>query len=248
MQSFGQSFTVLPSIDSTNNYAMQMVHARLAKHGDAWFALNQTKGKGQRGKTWRSRAGENIIISVVTAPSFLLPVQSFLLNAAIALGTYDFFKKYAGDETRIKWPNDIYWRDRKAGGILIENSIRSKKWLYAVAGIGLNINQCHFEETVARPTSLRQITGKSFEVIDLAKELCACLEARYETLKAGNETLILHNYGQAMYKLNEQVKFKHNGILLEALVKGVTPDGLLIVETANKKEEKWLWGTAEWIL
>ncbi|HTN07232.1 biotin--[acetyl-CoA-carboxylase] ligase [Agriterribacter sp.] len=248
MQSFGRSFTVLPCIDSTNNYAMQMVHARLAKHGDAWFAMDQTKGKGQRGKTWWSRPGENIIISIIIEPSFLLPVQSFLLNAAIALGTYDFFKKYAGNEIRIKWPNDIYWRDRKAGGILIENSIRSNKWLYAVAGLGLNINQRHFEENLYRPTSLRQITGKSFEVINLAKELCCFLEERYEVLKAGNETLILHDYRLAMYKLNERVKFNSNGVLLEALVKGVTPNGLLIVETANKKEENWQWGTAEWIL
>ena len=248
MQSLGHPFSILSSVDSTNNYAMQMVHARLAKHGDAWFALDQTKGKGQRGKTWRSRAGENIIISIIIEPSFLLPVQSFLLNAAIALGTYDFFKKYAGDETRIKWPNDIYWRDRKAGGILIENSIRSKKWLYTVAGIGLNINQCHFEETLYRATSLQQITGKSFEIIDLAKELCCFLEERYEALKAGNEALILHHYRLAMYKLNEEVKFIRNRILLEALVKGVTPDGLLLVETGDKKEERWQWGTVEWML
>ncbi|HRN58067.1 MAG TPA: biotin--[acetyl-CoA-carboxylase] ligase [Agriterribacter sp.] len=248
MQSFGRSFTILPSIDSTNNYAMQMVHARLAKHGDAWFALDQTSGKGQRGKTWQSRAGENIIISLVITPSFLLPAQSFLLNAAIALGAYDFFKKYAGDETRIKWPNDIYWRDRKAGGILIENSIQSAKWLYAVAGLGININQRVFEESASRPTSLRQITGKSFDVMHLAKELCHFLEERYESLQAGNETLILHHYRQAMYRLNEPVTFKNKDILLEAIVKGITPDGLLVVETVNKKEEKCLWGAIEWIL
>ncbi len=247
MQSFGQSFTVLPSIDSTNNYAMQMVHARLAKHGDAWFALNQTKGKGQRGKTWQSGAGENIIISIVIAPSFLLPVQSFLLNAAIALGTYDFFKKYAGNETRIKWPNDIYWRDRKAGGILIENSIRAESWLFAVAGIGLNINQVIFPEHLQKATSLRHIAGKDFDTIEMAKELCVCLEQRYEALKAGNEKQILYNYREAMYKLNEYVTFKKDGLLLKALVKGVTANGLLMVETDSNKQE-WLWGTAEWIV
>ena len=68
MQSFGRSFTLLSSIDSTNNYAMQKVHARLARHGDAWFAMEQTKGKGQRNKNWQSNAGENIILSIVTEP------------------------------------------------------------------------------------------------------------------------------------------------------------------------------------
>jgi BirA family biotin operon repressor/biotin-[acetyl-CoA-carboxylase] ligase len=165
MQSFGQSFTVIPSIDSTNNYAMQMVHARLANHGDVWFALEQTSGKGQRGKSWQSSRGENILLSIVLQPLFLVPMRSFLLNAAITLGVYDFYNKYAGRETRIKWPNDIYWRDRKAGGILIENIIRLESWLFAVAGIGLNINQVNFGEHLQKATSLRQITLKNFESI-----------------------------------------------------------------------------------
>ena len=247
MQSFGQSFSVIPSIDSTNNYAMQMVHARLAKHGDAWFALEQTEGKGQRGKSWQSRKGENIILSIVLQPFFLIPRQSFLLNAAIALGVYDFYKQYAGYETRIKWPNDIYWRDRKAGGILIENIIRAEHWSFAVAGIGLNINQINFAEHLLKATSLREITGKNFEVIELAKKLCLFLEHRYEALKAGDEKKILDDYGQAMYKLNEYVTFKKNELVFDALVKGITTEGLLVVETDNNEEE-WLWGTAEWIV
>ena len=92
MQSFGRQFTVLASVDSTNNYAMQMVHARLAKHGDVWFAIDQTKGKGQRSKQWVSNAGENITMSIVVEPCFLSPSDSFLLIAAVALVIFDFFK------------------------------------------------------------------------------------------------------------------------------------------------------------
>ncbi|MCO5241385.1 MAG: biotin--[acetyl-CoA-carboxylase] ligase [Chitinophagaceae bacterium] len=248
MQSFGQSFTVLPQVDSTNNYAMQQVHARLAKHGDTWFALDQTSGKGQRGKTWQSSVGENIIMSIVLTPSFLLPVHTFLLNAAVSLGAYDFFNKYAGNETCIKWPNDIFWGDRKAGGILIENSMQSNNWLFAVAGLGININQRHFGEGISGVTSLRLITGKSHDVLELARELCCFLEQRYKMLESGNEALILQNYRQAMYKLNKRVKFKTGSIYREAVVKGVSPDGLLVVETGDKGEEKWPWGTVEWVL
>lgn len=247
MQSFGRSFTLLSSVDSTNNYAMQKVHARLAKHGDAWFAMEQTNGKGQRGRVWSTRKGENIILSIVLAPTFLLPSQTFLLSAAISLGVRDFFNKYAGNTTAVKWPNDIYWGDRKTGGILIENSIQSAKWLFAVAGLGININQDHFDEHISRATSLRLITGRKYDVIEMAKELCCFLGDRYEILKAGNEELILHDYQQAMYKLNQQVRFKVGDVILEAVVKGVSPDGLLIVETKNKKEEKLQWGTVEWL-
>ncbi|HRP32452.1 MAG TPA: biotin--[acetyl-CoA-carboxylase] ligase [Agriterribacter sp.] len=247
MHSFCRSFTILPVVDSSNNYAMQMVHARLAKHGDAWFALHQTSGKGQRGKTWVSREGENIILSIVLTPSFLFPAQFFLLNSAITLGVFDFFKKYAGEETRIKWPNDIYWSDRKAGGILIENTIQSNNWLYAVAGMGININQQQFEESGSRAVSLRQITGQYFDVIELARELCYFLEVRYDTLKAGNETLILQDYHQAMYMLNKQVRFKKDGAIVEARIKGVSVEGLLIVSTTQGQEERWNWGSVEWI-
>jgi BirA family biotin operon repressor/biotin-[acetyl-CoA-carboxylase] ligase len=246
MQSFGRSFTLLSSIDSTNNYAMQKVHARLARHGDAWFAMEQTKGKGQRNKNWQSNAGENIILSIVTEPGFLAPARSFLLNAAVALGTYDFFKKYGGPETRIKWPNDIYWGDRKAGGILIESVIRAEQWLYAVLGIGLNINQTGFGNNL-QATSLRLITGRHFEVTTLARELCLFLEERYDMLKAGHEALILQDYCRVMYRLNEQVQFKKPGLIFEGVVKGVTPAGLLIVET-NNKEQQWAWGEVEWVI
>ncbi len=83
----------------------------------------QTGGKGQRGKTWQTGNGENIAISIIIEPKHLQVAEQFNLSVAVALGCYDFFSAYAGDETFIKWPNDIYWRDRKAGGVLIENVI-----------------------------------------------------------------------------------------------------------------------------
>jgi BirA family transcriptional regulator, biotin operon repressor / biotin---[acetyl-CoA-carboxylase] ligase len=243
MHSFGRQFTVLASVDSTNNYAMQKVHARLANHGDVWLALDQTKGKGQRHKQWVSNPGENITMSTVTEPSFLCPSDSFLLVAAVALGIFDFFKQYAGEKTRIKWPNDIYWDDRKAGGILIENVLRNKKWLYAVIGTGVNINQTDFNGYNA--TSLAAITGKKFDMIPLAKQLCICLEKRYEQLHSGLEDAILEDYKQALYRLNQLVTFKKNDSFFEGLVKGITKNGLLIVTTDI--EQHFSWGSVEWI-
>ena len=123
----GQRLIILPVIDSTNNYAMGQATAGKAGHGTVYFTLEQTAGKGQRGKTWLATPGENIMMSVVIEPHPLKTSQQFLLSAAIALGCYDFFKNYAGDETSIKWPNDIYWRDRKAAGILIESRVKSRE-------------------------------------------------------------------------------------------------------------------------
>ena len=104
----GYPFEELPRVDSTNNYAMAQVQKGNANHGSVYFAHNQTAGKGQRGKSWTTNAGENLILSVVLQPHKIKPAESFYLSAAIATACYDFFKKYAGIETRIKWPNDIY--------------------------------------------------------------------------------------------------------------------------------------------
>lgn len=248
MQSFCRSFTVLPTIDSTNNYAMRLIHARLAKHRDAFFALEQTEGKGQRGRAWESKKGESILMSIVLTPTFLAPTQSFLLSAAIAVATYDFFRKYSGDETRIKWPNDIYYNDRKAGGILIENRIQAKNWQFAVVGLGININQPEFAGRANRPISLRQITGMEYDVTSLGKALCTFVGERYSILEGGGEALILRSYNQALYKRNERVRLIREGAALDAVVKGVTDEGQLIIETAGSRREECAWGSVEWVL
>jgi BirA family biotin operon repressor/biotin-[acetyl-CoA-carboxylase] ligase len=148
-----RSFSILNSVDSTNNYAMGKVHAGMAKHGQAWFANDQTAGKGQRGRTWASTPGENIILTVVIQPDALLTTKTFPFNAYIALTCLDFLQKTAGDHFSIKWPNDLYWCDRKAGGILIENVIQGTEWKWSVVGIGINVNQLTFPESVTNAVS-----------------------------------------------------------------------------------------------
>lgn len=247
MLSFGRPFSVLATIDSTNNYAMQMVHARLAKHGAAWFAEEQTTGKGQRGKAWASNKGENILLSVVAEPRFLSPVNAFWLTAAVANGVCNFVKTFAGNETSIKWPNDIYWRDRKAAGILIETLIRAGEWQFAVIGIGLNVNQASFPEHLTKAVSLRQITGKQFDAIELAKELCGFMESSYRQLENGGQDMVIQQYNEQLYKRNQEVRFKGREGIFTALVKGVTNDGLLEIER-NGKGQTLAWGSFEWII
>ena len=164
-------FNILDTVDSTNNYAMAKVHAGMARHGMVWFTREQTAGKGQRGKSWKSDKGKNIAMSLVLEPGRLQINDQFHLSAAVAISCFEFFAAFAGEETKIKWPNDLFWRDRKAGGILIENVLQGKIWKWAVVGIGLNINQTKFDKSILNPVSLKQITGKTFDIIELGKSL-----------------------------------------------------------------------------
>lgn len=242
----GEPFFELTEVDSTNIYAIDKVQANLAAHGSAFFTKSQYAGKGQRGKSWISENGENIILSVVIDPSFLLLNQQFALSVMVSMGVYDFFSTYAGEETSLKWPNDLYWRDRKSGGILIQNHIQGNKWQYSVVGMGININQTQFPGLEHKPVSLKQITGKNYEPIALAKELCACLNKRYEALKAGNFPQQLAAYNQLLFKKGERVKFKKENISFEATVDSVNASGELIVR--DSLQDRFQFGEVVWVL
>ena len=246
----GQPFIIIPKVDSSNNYAMALAQSGGAEHGTVYFACEQSAGKGQRGKTWISRPNENVIMSAIIQPGSLLLDQQFQLSVAVSLACYDFFKTFASEEfTRIKWPNDLYWQDRKAGGILIESGVGSREsgaeWLWAVAGIGININQTEFEEFSTRAVSLKQITGKDWDVVELAKELCGCLEKRYRQLIAGNANAQLREYNSLLYKLNQVVRLKKDNAVFETRIISVTQKGKLT--TRDTIEREFDWGEVEFV-
>lgn len=247
----GLPFIELQSVDSTNNYARQQIHDGLAQHGDAVFAHEQLAGKGQRGKIWRSETSSNIILSIVVKPDQLRLMQQFQLSSCVAVSVQEFFSKYAGDDTKIKWPNDLYWQDRKAGGMLIENIVGSREstvgsWEWSIIGIGININQTAFPSYLVNPVSLKQITGKNFDVLALAKELCAILDKNFIVLQKGGFEKIFSLYISQLYKKGATVKLKKNNRLFEATIISVSPVGKLIVQ--HGIEEEFDFGEVEWVM
>lgn len=241
----GNPFIELQQVESTNNYATGLVHAGLAQSGTAVFAHHQTKGKGQRNKTWIDEGRKNIALSVIVAPQVLSLSQSFLLSMASAVGVHRFFSAYAGSETKVKWPNDLYWRDRKAGGILIENMVKGSEWKTAIIGIGININQTEFGELGSKAVSLKQITGKAYDPPALAKELCGYIENAYNVVRK-LPTEIAENYRRSLYKLNETVRLKQGSRVFDARIKDVTTLGELVVESGT--EERFNIGDVAWLL
>ncbi|MEO6488384.1 MAG: biotin--[acetyl-CoA-carboxylase] ligase [Ferruginibacter sp.] len=238
-------FKVLDSTDSTNNYAMAQVHAGLAKHGMAWFSHEQTSGKGQHGKAWETGVGESIALSIALVPLTVFSRNQFYFNAAIANSCYDFFKSYGGNEISIKWPNDIYWRDRKAGGILIENKVMGKNWKWAVVGIGININQLNFSYDLPNPVSLKQITGKGHDVLKLAKELHNSIVSGVD-LGVKDLPFVLKQYNQHLYKKDQLIKVKKGNAVFETKVKEVNEFGQLV--TVDTMERQFSFGEIQFVV
>jgi BirA family biotin operon repressor/biotin-[acetyl-CoA-carboxylase] ligase len=245
MYKIGQPFIVLPKVDSTNNYAMKEAKLGNISFGTVFFAIDQTQGKGQRSKTWESKPGENIMMSIYANSLGLNIPQQALFSFATAIACYNLLKKYAGEETSIKWPNDIYWRDRKAGGILIENVIQGNNWVAAIIGIGININQTTFGDMERQPVSLKQITGKTLNPIDVAKELCSEVEFHLNNSLHLSPDLLIQHYNDALYKKNQIIKLKKNNVVFEALIKQVNEKGNLVVEQGFERE--FVFGEIEWI-
>jgi len=244
--SIGHAFIELGSVDSTNNYAMAQAAAGSAGHGTLYFAYDQWAGKGTRGRTWTSKPGENIILSAVLEPVALVSSQAFALSACVALACHDLFSRYAGVEsTRIKWPNDLYWGDRKAGGILIENNFRGDRWTFAIAGIGININQTEFPATAGNPISLRQITGQSYDAVRLARELGSRLDRRYRDLEAGI-TGPIAEYNALLYRLGREVRLRKDNVTFETVLTGVSAQGQLL--TKDVLEREFSFGEVEWVI
>lgn len=266
-------FIELLSIDSTNNYALTQAHAGLTQHGAAYFAHEQVAGKGQRGKKWVAPKDSSLIVSIVIDPYPLQLSQQFQFNACIALSVCEFFSQYTGSGSSIKWPNDLYWNDRKAGGILIENIIGSRKagvrgrksearslksevkseksdlptnWLWAVAGIGININQTSFPAELKNPVSLKQITGKNFDPVTLARELCFHMDKNFNRLITKGFEDIYASYISKLYRKDKMVKLKKNNRVFEAIIKSVSESGELVVQ--HGLEEKYAFGEIEWII
>jgi BirA family transcriptional regulator, biotin operon repressor / biotin---[acetyl-CoA-carboxylase] ligase len=225
-------FTIieLDTIDSTNNYAMQLINANKAQHGLTIVAGNQTAGKGQRGRTWANEPGKNLLMSIIVYPRHQINEQ-FAFNASIAVAIANVLQKlFSGWQISIKWPNDILINDKKAGGILIENVLRGSKWTHSVIGFGLNVNQESFAG-LPFATSLKNESGSNYEIATLRniiqKSILAAADNTYESKD------ILAEYNGYLYKRGKKQSFSNEAGNLEVTILNARPDGTLEVQMAN---------------
>jgi len=230
-----QNLLILDSVDSTNNYAMGLIKKRGINSATAVFTKEQTHGKGRRGKHWKSNRAENIILSVAVPIQWQSVSKQFEISVAASLSCYALFQKYILRNLFIKWPNDIFINDSKAGGILIENVIKGKIWQWSVIGMGLNINQQKFEEGILKATSIKIETGKEYDVIKLADELHLLLLNRIEQLKAGNFEKMLKEYNSHLYARGKMLKLKKENVVFETQIISVSPFGQLMTKDSVER-------------
>ncbi|MEO6681273.1 MAG: biotin--[acetyl-CoA-carboxylase] ligase [Ginsengibacter sp.] len=227
---------ILQNVDSTNNYAMELIQKNSITSGTGVFALHQTDGKGRRGKGWKAMPGQNILLSTVTEMTWQPVSEQFQLSVAVALACRNFISTYVNERVCVKWPNDIFIDDSKAAGVLIENVIKGTLWQWAVIGTGININQDEFEEVDANVTSLKKQTGKEYDVLKLAEDLKTAILQQIKNLKEGKFDQMLLEYNQHLYAKDQLVKLKKGNVVFETTIHSVSASGQLITSDVMERQ------------
>lgn len=255
----------LDSVESTNKYCEALNLAEVEDFTCYW-ALAQTAGIGQRGNHWHSAPGENLTFSIVLKPTWLPADRQFRLTQALSLAVVDFLSALPlrqgespkGKGVGIKWPNDIYVGDHKICGTLVSTHLSTQAITQshnhaiittAIAGIGLNINETVFPDWVPNPTSLRLLTGRSYDLEETLHTLLLCIERRYQALRNG--AYCESEYLALLLGRGEQRQYVYRDQPLTATIDGVDEYGRLLLTTAddssiccNMKEIQYIFNEA----
>jgi BirA family biotin operon repressor/biotin-[acetyl-CoA-carboxylase] ligase len=233
----GQNFITLKEVDSTNNFLKDLAsNSKPVIEGTVIMADNQFAGRGQQQNGWHAQPGKNLTFSLLLKPHFLPVTEQFDLIRAVSLGVFDALEPLLGEKLKIKWPNDIYYADKKLGGMLIENLIQGDQIKNSIIGIGLNVNQDSFPPDLSNAVSLKQILHRDYDLKVLLSEICRHIEAWYLNLKAGKIAIVRNAYLNRLYWLNEHKSFKAGFGVFGGIIKGVRDNGLLVVQNNNKEE------------
>jgi BirA family transcriptional regulator, biotin operon repressor / biotin---[acetyl-CoA-carboxylase] ligase len=220
----------LDTVDSTNNYLHQLLKDCIPDNLTLAVANEQTKGRGQQGSSWESEHGKNLLFSILFYPQKLSAEKQFFLSQVTSLAISDSVERIAGLKLSIKWPNDIYYKDSKLAGILIENSILGDQIQYSIIGVGLNVNQEVFYSDALNPVSLIQIAGCNFILPDLLDIVKVSFSKYLDLLDHSAYEIINREYLQKLYWINEWHLFDTNTARFKGMITGISDLGELLVK------------------
>ncbi|MDR3260591.1 MAG: biotin--[acetyl-CoA-carboxylase] ligase [Tannerella sp.] len=214
---------------STNRYMQALADAGDLPDESVVVAGAQTAGRGQAGNAWESEAGKNLTCSFLFRPDGLPAGQSFVIAELAALSVKRILDGIVPGIT-VKWPNDVYWLDRKICGILIENGILGGRIVRSIIGIGLNLNQTVFLSDAPNPVSLAQITGIASDPPEILEQLRTVFHSLTRQLKSEGPENIHRDYVRALYRREGFYPYRDADGCFDARIHRIEPSGHLILE------------------
>lgn len=227
----------LNATESTNTLAREYYQSNKNLAPFCVVAEAQTSGRGQRGASWVSNAGENLTMSIVFPNPSVDIKDQFLLSASTGIAVLNTLNDLKIKSVKLKWPNDIMAANYKVGGILIENILSRGSIGASIIGLGLNVNQLEFPG-LPKASSLQTLAGKKFELEELRNLIIQNLQTKISYLANSSSERILENYEDVLFRRNKVSTFElANGKLFSGIIKGITPTGLLKVEVEDENLE-----------
>lgn len=225
-------------VTSTNTLIKEMlISEENLSHFTVVSADYQTSGRGQRENIWESEDGANLLFSLLLRPEQLKATNAFAVSRIVSVAIAKWLLGYVND-VAIKWPNDIYCGDKKICGILIENSIMGSNLSTSIIGVGININQTLFSATIPNPTSLAQLTQRSYNTEAMLCEVLEKIETLYNSYFNGEAEEVDVQYHRMLYRLNTPAQFRNPLLskeenIFEASIIGVEQNGCLKLKHAD---------------
>lgn len=220
----------LEEADSTNNVLLR--HIRDYDNLSVVAAVKQTAGRGQRGNRWVSAPGDNLTFSLLLKPEGLPAREMMALTCLATLAVRDVLRE-TGVPAVIKWPNDIYVGKRKICGMLVENGLEGGFIAWSVIGIGINLNQTEFPGELLNPTSVKRLTGRTYDPVSFLETICTGLEKRLPELATSDgRKRLLDTYERDLFQKDSPASYRdpETGKTFTGIIRGITPEGLLRME------------------
>ncbi|WP_222983571.1 biotin--[acetyl-CoA-carboxylase] ligase [Flagellimonas meishanensis] len=229
----------LDATDSTNQYLKDLAQMKPLEDYTTVVTREQRKGRGQMGSNWQSESGKNLTFSFLKNFDSLRVEQQFNLNICISLAICAVLDQAGIPDLSVKWPNDIMSGSSKICGILIENILRGQQLAHSIIGIGLNVNQISFQN-LEKASSLEMITGRSFDLDALLQDIMSQLKVHFFGIEAKTVNQMLPAYESLLFRKDKPSAFRDGeGSAFMALIKGVAPNGKLVLELEGGEKRQF---------
>jgi BirA family biotin operon repressor/biotin-[acetyl-CoA-carboxylase] ligase len=223
----------LNAIDSTNRFLKELAQETSAENYTIVVANQQTDGKGQRGASWISESDKGLTFSLLYHNLQESAINLFELNCIVALSIVEALQSISLIKFQIKWPNDILAENKKIGGVLIENSFKNQQEVVSVIGIGINVNQLHFEN-LPQASSLALLERKIFDKEEIMIKIAKQLKFNLENAQKIGSNFYWERYHELLYKRGVVSAFEDgNGNQFVGKISAVTREGKLQLELEN---------------
>ncbi|WMW78452.1 biotin--[acetyl-CoA-carboxylase] ligase [Flavobacterium sp. 20NA77.7] len=220
----------LSAIDSTNSYLKELVSQKTVENLAVVWTTNQTNGRGQMGASWISEQDKNLTFSVLVKDVLKNINEVFDLNVCVAVTLIEVLKEFNLPKLAIKWPNDILADQKKIGGVLIENSIKSAGEYLSIVGIGINVNQDDFSG-LPQASSIKNISGITVDIEVLLRQFLHQFELNLVQFQSQGSSFFWESYHKYLFKCKQPAAFeKQDGTQFMGIIRKVTQTGFLQIQ------------------